>query len=51
MTDSAYIAAYQALIDKYFGNQASMEEHLAAVQTLKDRYLESKPGAELPVVP
>ena len=51
MTDSAYISAYQALINRYFSNEASMEEHLTSVQTLKDRYLEARPGAELPVVP
>ena len=51
MTDKAYIAAYQALIEKYFSNQASMEEHLVAVQALKDGYLENRAGAALPVVP
>jgi hypothetical protein len=51
MTDSAYVTAYQALINQYFSNQASMEEHLTSVQALKDRYLKAKPGAELPVVP
>jgi hypothetical protein len=51
MTDQAYIAAYQVLIGQYFNNQASMEEHLAAVQKLKDTYLEARAGAELPVVP
>jgi hypothetical protein len=52
MTDPAYITAYQALINQYFNNQASMEEHLTAVQLLKDRYYrEAKAGAELPVVP
>jgi hypothetical protein len=52
VTDPAYITAYQALINQYFNNQASMEEHLTAVQLLKDRYyLEAKAGAELPVVP
>jgi hypothetical protein len=52
MTDPAYITAYQALLNQYFDNQASMEEHLTAVQLLKDRYyLEAKAGARLPVVP
>lgn len=51
MTDQAYIAAYQALIDQYFSNQASMEEHLVAVQALKDNYLKTRAGAELPVLP
>lgn len=52
MTDPAYVAAYRALINQYFDNRASMEEHLTAVQALKDRYrLEAKTGAELPVVP
>ena len=51
MTDKAYITAYQALINQYFSNQASMEEHLVAVQALKDKYLEARTGAELPVVP
>ena len=51
MTDQAYIAAYQALIEQYFGQQATMEEHLLAVQVLKDGYLENRAGAELPVVP
>jgi hypothetical protein len=52
MTDQAYIAAYQALIDHYFNNQASMEEHLTAVQKLKDRFhREAKAGVELPAVP
>lgn len=52
MTDSAYITAYQALINLYFSNQVSMEEHLTSVQTLKDRYhREARPGAALPVVP
>jgi hypothetical protein len=52
VTDPAYITAYQALINEYFDNQASMEDHLTAVQLLKDRYyLEAKAGAELPVLP
>jgi hypothetical protein len=52
MTDPAYITAYQALINQYFNNQASMEDHLTAVQLLKDRYYrEAKAGAALPVVP
>lgn len=51
MTEKAYVTAYRALIEKYLDNQASMEEHLVAVQVLKDRYLESRPGAALPVVP
>ena len=51
MTDQAYITAYQALIAQYFDNQASMDQHLNAVQELKDKYLESRPAAKLPVVP
>jgi hypothetical protein len=52
MTDPAYITAYQALINLYFSHQASMEEHLTAMQLLKDRYYrEGKAGAQLPVVP
>jgi hypothetical protein len=52
MTDQAYIAAYQALINQFNNNQASMEEHLTAVQKLKDRFrLEGKAGAKLPVMP
>jgi hypothetical protein len=52
MSDPAYITAYQALINQYFSHQASMEEHLTAMQLLKDRYyLEAKAGAQLPVVP
>ena len=51
MTDQAYITAYQALINLYFNNKASMEEHLVAVQALKDQYLQARAGAELPVVP
>lgn len=51
MTDQAYIAAYQALIEQYFSQQATMEEHLVAVQALKDKYLKTRAGATLPVVP
>ena len=51
MTDQAYIAAYQALMERYYNNQASMEEHLVAVQALKDKYLKARAGAELPAVP
>jgi hypothetical protein len=52
MTNPAYIAAYQALITKYLDSQASMDEHLTAVQALKDRfYREAKVGAVLPVMP
>ena len=51
MTDRDYVAAYQALMEQYFSNQASMEEHLTAVQALKDKYLEARAGAVLPVVP
>jgi len=52
MTDQAYITAYRGLIDQYFNNQASMEEHLLAVQALKDQYRANrKASAELPVVP
>jgi hypothetical protein len=52
MTHPAYITAYQALIAQYLDNQASMDEHLTAVQALKDRfYREAKVGAELPVMP
>jgi hypothetical protein len=52
MSDPAYITAYQALINQYFSHQASMEEHLTAMQLLKDRYYrEGKAGAQLPVVP
>jgi hypothetical protein len=52
MTDQAYITAYRALIDKYFNNQASMEEHLVAVQALKDQYrFARKASAPLPEVP
>lgn len=51
MTDAAYIAAYQALIESYFAGTASMEQHLVSVQALKDRFLEARAGAPLPVVP
>ena len=51
MTDKAYIAAYGVLIDQFFNNQASMEEHLVAVQALKDQYLVGKASAKLPAVP
>jgi hypothetical protein len=52
MTEKAYVAAYQSLIAQYFDNQASMDEHLNAVQALKDEYLGSRPGGtELPTVP
>jgi len=51
MTDKAYVAAYRTLIDQYFNNQASMEEHLVAVQALKDQYLVARPSAKLPAVP
>jgi hypothetical protein len=51
MTDTAYIAAYRGLIDQYFNNQASMEEHLVAVQALKDQYRVDRGNVELPVVP
>jgi len=51
MTDQAYIAAYQALINEYFDGRASMEEHLTAVQVLKDQYLGARVGVVLPVVP
>ena len=51
MTDQAYIAAYQALIEQYFSQQATMAEHLQAVQVLKDGSLENRAGAELPAVP
>jgi hypothetical protein len=51
MTDQAYIAAYQALIAQYSNNQASMSEHLTAVQALKDRYLKARTDGKLPVVP
>jgi hypothetical protein len=51
MTDQAYIAAYQALVAQYSSNQASMSEHLTAVQALKDKYLKGRIGAKLPVVP
>lgn len=51
MTDRAYITAYRALIDQYFNNQASMEEHLVAVQALKDRYRTYRGNVTLPVVP
>ena len=52
MTDKAYVAEYQSLIAQYFDNQASMDEHLNAVQALKDKYLQARPGGTaLPVVP
>jgi hypothetical protein len=52
MTDLAYITAYRGLIDQYFNNQASMEEHLVAVQALKDQYrFARKASATLPDVP
>jgi hypothetical protein len=52
MTNPAYITAYQALISQYLDNQTNMEDHLVAVQVLKDRYYrEAKPGAVLPVMP
>ena len=51
LTDRAYIAAYRALIDQYFNNQASMEEHLVAVQALKDRYRANRGNVTLPDVP
>jgi hypothetical protein len=52
MTDQAYITAYRALIDQYFNNQASMEEHLVAVQALKDQYrVTRRASATLPEVP
>ena len=52
MTDKAYVAAYRTLIDQYFNNQASMEEHLVAVQALKDQYrFARKASATLPDVP
>lgn len=51
MTDEAYIAAYQALVNAYSNNQAGMAEHLAAMQTLKDRYLKERKNGVLPVVP
>ena len=51
MTDQAYITAYRGLIDQYFNNQASMEEHLLAVQALKDQYRVNRGNVQLPVVP
>ena len=51
MTDKAYVSAYKALIALYFENQVTMDEHLVAVQKLKDGYLEGRTGARLPDVP
>ena len=51
VTELAYIAAYRSLIDQYFDQRATMEEHLVAVQALKDEYLKGRASSELPAVP
>ncbi len=51
MTDAAYITAYQKLASQYHNNQSSMEDYLAAVQSLKEQYLKGRSNAALPIVP
>ncbi len=50
MTDQAYITAYKKLASQYDENQLSMEDYLAAIQTLKAQYLKGKTSTVLPVV-